>query len=87
MTVARYVRRFSTGKTGPGRSKLTASYSQVEPEKKEIVSIFFSDVVGFTKIAESLSPEKVSDMLDRLYLRLDYLSEKHDVFKIETVGT
>lgn len=30
---------------------------------------------------------KISDMLDRLYLAFDELSDKHEVFKIETIGT
>lgn len=57
-----------------------------EPEKKEMVTLFFSDVVGFTTISSKIDPEDVSDMLDRLYLKFDALAEKHDVFKIETIG-
>lgn len=47
---------------------------------------FVSDVVGFTTIASTISPAKVSDMLDRLYRRFDELTFKYKVFKIETVG-
>ena len=59
---------------------------KVEPEHHEMVSIFFSDIVGFTTIASSFSPIKVSHMLDRLYTALDTLATKHGVLKIETVG-
>jgi len=59
---------------------------KVEPESRDVVTIFFSDIVGFTKISSSLSPIKISDMLDRLYSRFDQLSQKHDVFKVETIG-
>lgn len=59
---------------------------KVEPEHHDCVSVFFSDIVGFTRITASLSMLKVSDMLDRLYLAFDELSRKHDVFKIETIG-
>ena len=59
---------------------------KVEPESRECVSIFFSDIVGFTDISSRLSPMKVSDMLDRLYRSFDELSLAHDVFKIETIG-
>ena len=59
---------------------------KVEPEKRECVTIFFSDIVGFTDISSKLSPMKVSDMLDRLYSSFDELSRAHDVFKIETIG-
>ena len=50
------------------------------------MSIFFSDIVGFTDISASVTPMSVSLMLDRLYQGFDYLSIKHNVFKIETIG-
>ena len=51
-----------------------------------MVTVFFSDIVGFTDISRKLSPLKVSGMLDRLYLAFDALSSKHEVFKVETIG-
>lgn len=60
--------------------------TRVEPETRQVVTIFFSDIVGFTKISSSLSAIKVSDMLDRLYSRFDELSTHYDIFKVETIG-
>ena len=57
----------------------------VEPEHKECVTIFFSDIVGFTTISSELEPRKIADLLDRLYTKLDALSRKYDVFKVETI--
>ena len=59
---------------------------KVDQEHHECVTIFFSDIVGFTTISQMLTPEKVCNLLDRLYLRFDERSRKHDVFKIETIG-
>lgn len=59
---------------------------KVEPENHPCVTIFFSDIVGFTNISSTLDPLKVSDMLDRLYNSFDALSHYHDVFKVETIG-
>lgn len=59
---------------------------KVEPENHELVSLFFSDVVNFTTISQSLSPMKVSSLLDRLYLLFDRLARKHGIFKVETIG-
>lgn len=59
---------------------------KVDPESRQVVTIFFSDIVGFTNISSTLSALKVSDMLDRLYIQFDDLSRKHDVFKVETIG-
>jgi serine/threonine protein kinase len=54
----------------------------VEAEHRECVTIFFSDIVGFTDISSTLEPRKVANMLDRLYTVFDELSHKHDVFKV-----
>ena len=59
---------------------------KVEPEHRDIVTIFFSDIVGYTAIASGMHPAKLADMLDRLYTKLDELSEKHNIFKVETIG-
>jgi class 3 adenylate cyclase len=58
----------------------------VEPEHRDSVTIFFSDIVGFTNISSTLPPRKVANMLDRLYTKLDALSNTHDIFKVETIG-
>ena len=59
---------------------------KVEAETHDMVSIFFSDIVGFTTISQSQPALKVSNMLDRLYTVFDDLSKKHRVFKVETIG-
>lgn len=55
---------------------------KVEPEHKDCVTIFFSDIVGFTQISSRLDPRKVANMLDRLYQKFDLLSHKHDLYKV-----
>ena len=58
----------------------------MEPELKSEVTIFFADILGFTRIFLLLAPLEVSMMLDRLYEKLDALSRRHDVYKVETIG-
>jgi len=58
----------------------------IKSEHHDMVTIFFSDVVGFTQITASLVPKKVAEFLNRLYTKFDELSRKHGVFKVETVG-
>jgi len=59
---------------------------KVEPQQHECVSIFFSDIVGFTTISSQLDAREVSDLLDRLYTKFDQLADKHRIFKLETIG-
>eukprot|EP00980_Cylindrotheca_fusiformis_P013466 scaffold3437_cov113-Cylindrotheca_fusiformis.AAC.33 len=58
----------------------------VEPEHRDMVTIFFSDIVGFTQLSADLPARKVALLLNRLYTKFDALSRKHDVFKVETIG-
>mmetsp|Transcript_4349 Transcript_4349/g.10184 ORF Transcript_4349/g.10184 Transcript_4349/m.10184 type:complete len:1294 (+) Transcript_4349:125-4006(+) len=58
----------------------------VEPEHRDEVTIFFSDIVGFTDISATLPARKVATMLGRLYTKFDELSLKYDIFKVETIG-
>uniref|UniRef100_A0A7S3VRG4 Guanylate cyclase domain-containing protein n=1 Tax=Dunaliella tertiolecta TaxID=3047 RepID=A0A7S3VRG4_DUNTE len=57
-----------------------------DPEPYPCVSLFFSDIVGYTDICTVLSLEEVLNMLHRLYSRFDALSEDLDLFKVGTVG-
>jgi hypothetical protein len=64
---------------------------RVRPERKDAVTVFFSDVVGFTEISSTFadaggSGEAASDLLDRLFRRLDWLADRMGVTKIETIG-
>merc|ERR1712146_591535 len=58
----------------------------VEPEHHAEVTIFFSDICGFTDMSATLEPVQVSNMLDRLYTVFDKLCDKHGLYKIETIG-
>ena len=58
----------------------------VEAEHRDSATIFFSDIVGFTTLSATMDPRKVADLLDRLYTKFDQLSQKHDCYKVETIG-
>jgi len=59
---------------------------KVEPEEYECVTIFFSDIVGFTDISTTLQPQEVMHMLDRLYTKIDLVCRDYQLFKVETIG-
>jgi len=58
----------------------------VDPVFHENVTLFFSDIVGFTKICDQVDPWDVIDMMNQLYSIMDYLAEHFNLFKVETVG-
>eukprot|EP00981_Chlorochromonas_danica_P007265 scaffold1623_cov165-Ochromonas_danica.AAC.17 len=58
----------------------------VVPEKFEEVTIFFSDVVGFTNICAQVEPDKVVRMLNDLYTVMDYCTSLFPLYKVETIG-
>lgn len=58
----------------------------VEPQLYEDVTLFFSDVVGFTKICDAVEPWDVIDMLNQLYTIMDHLASRFNLYKVETIG-
>ena len=52
----------------------------------ESVSVLFCDIVGFTKISETLSPQQLISSVDECYCKFDEIVEKHGIEKIKVIG-
>ena len=59
---------------------------KVEAETFPEVTVFFADVVGFTKLATELGPRSVANLLNELFEIFDDLAEKYKLEKIKTIG-
>ncbi|CAI5702355.1 unnamed protein product [Peronospora effusa] len=55
-------------------------------DEHQQVGILFSDIKGFTSIASQAATAQVVDILASLFCAFDKLTEKHGVFKMQTIG-
>ncbi len=60
--------------------------NKVAARRYEYCTVMFVDFVGFTKIAEQLSPEVLVEALDHCFSQFDTIIGRYRIEKIKTVG-
>ncbi|MBI5538448.1 MAG: HD domain-containing protein [Bacteroidia bacterium] len=75
---------------GEGLEKINSKINLESADKKSIrykmVTVFFADIKGFSKLAEKQNAELLIDELDSFYLMLDEIIASHNIEKISSIG-
>ncbi|KAK6185602.1 hypothetical protein SNE40_007801 [Patella caerulea] len=58
----------------------------VDAEYFKSVTVMFSDIFGFTRIANECSPFEIVSLLNNLYTAIDEKLDNHEVYKVETIN-
>jgi class 3 adenylate cyclase len=62
------------------------SKGKATKKKFNFATVLFSDIQGFTRIAEEVNPEILIDELDKFFFYFDNVVEKYNIEKIKTIG-
>ncbi|WCL49267.1 ammonium transporter [Leptospira sp. GIMC2001] len=66
--------------------ELKGEENKVIAKSFQEVTILFADIVGFTRISESMTPHQVVEMLNMIISVFDRLTDKYGLEKIKTIG-
>jgi class 3 adenylate cyclase len=69
----------------PIAERLKASEDSIA-EHSDGVTVLFADIVGFTPLSASKTPQALVELLNRIFSEFDALADMHGLEKIKTIG-
>ena len=73
-------------KTEKLSSKINFESADKKSLRYKMVTVFFADIKGFSKLSSKDNAELLIDELDSFFLILDEIIEKHNIKKISSIG-
>ena len=58
----------------------------ITPMRHDDATVLFTDFKGFTHASEDISPKKLVNELNEIFEAFDFITEKHSIEKIKTIG-
>lgn len=60
--------------------------SKAIADRFDAVTVLFADIVGFTRLGQTLPPTELVELLNEMFSTFDELADKHGLEKIKTIG-
>lgn len=70
----------------PDVQEKLANGEVIKPVSYSAATVIFSDIVGFTSICSTMSPEEVGDLIARLMTKFDRLCKVSGIRKLDVIG-
>uniref|UniRef100_A0A665V8M2 adenylate cyclase n=1 Tax=Echeneis naucrates TaxID=173247 RepID=A0A665V8M2_ECHNA len=80
------IKRLSKPKSSTGNESQFHNFHSLYIRKHKDVSILYADIVGFTKLASTCSPEELVAVLNKLFGRFDTIAKKNGCLRIKILG-
>ncbi|MEM9278047.1 MAG: adenylate/guanylate cyclase domain-containing protein [Pseudomonadota bacterium] len=71
---------------GPIAERLREEPSRLIADRFDEASVMFADIVGFTKLARTMSAEELVTLLNRIFSEFDNIGDELGTEKIKTIG-
>uniref|UniRef100_A0A8C7Z0J0 adenylate cyclase n=1 Tax=Oryzias sinensis TaxID=183150 RepID=A0A8C7Z0J0_9TELE len=80
------IRKLSKPKSDKETASTIQNFQSLYIRKHKDVSILYADIVGFTKLASTCTPEELVAVLNKLFGRFDDIAKKNGCLRIKILG-